>query len=186
MKARPGREAICTLASGQDHTTDHEPIAERTGLPHAGCGDAARPMGAEGSRCAGLHRAAKKTLPVGSGRERSSTGATACSSEPCDLEVSRSARRLAHLVARGGSTRARRLPGSARPTDGGNRPAGGNARDFFAAELPTCVRLGAVRDEQDGRSDDDRQLGRTSLGEIARALGALLVLAITFVVLFCW
>lgn len=80
---------------------------------------------------------------------------TGASSEPCDLAVSRSARRL-HLL--GSRASASRLPGSARPTDGGTRPAGGNARDFYAAELP-CVTRGSERDEQDGRSCD-RQLGR--------------------------
>lgn len=76
--------------------------------------------------------------------------------EPCDLAVRRSARRL-HLL--GSRASASRLPGRTRPTDGGTRPAGGSARDFYAAELP-CVTGDFGRDEQDGRSVDDRQLGR--------------------------
>ncbi len=42
--------------------------------------------------------------------------------EPSDREVSRSARRLSILGARGGSSHARRLPGSARPKVDGARP----------------------------------------------------------------
>lgn len=90
--------------------------------------------------------------------------------EPCDFAVRRSARRL-HLL--GSRASASRLPGSARPTDGGNRPAGGNARDFFAAELP-CVTRGSGRDEQDGRSVDDRQLGRILFGAPRTSLGLLM------------
>lgn len=102
-------------------------------------------------------------------------------SEPCDLAVRRSARRL-HLL--GSRASASRLPGSAREAAGGNRPAGGNARDFFAAGLP-CVMGDSERDEQDGRPVD-RQLGRTSSDvSLLNVFGGLCVLAIIFYLGFC-
>lgn len=103
-------------------------------------------------------RVGTQLVPGVANAQRCHTGA---SSEPCDRAVRRSARRL-HLL--GSRASASRLPGSARPTDGGNRPAGGNARDFFAAEMP-CATRDSERDEQDGRPVD-RQLGRIPLGAL--------------------
>lgn len=50
------------------------------------------------------------------------------SSEPSDLAVRRSARRLSILGSRASASR---LPGSARPTVDGTRPEGGDALAFF-------------------------------------------------------
>lgn len=168
--------------------TDHEPIAERTGLPHAGRGDAARLMGAEGSRCAGLHRAANKTLPVGSGRGCLSTGATESPSEPCDRAVRRSARRLMLLGKPVVPGPCWRDPSSSEG-DNARRGARLRARHFteYAAELPSCVTGDSGRDEQDGRSVDDRQLGRIpSDVSLLNVFGGLCVLGAVFFFGFCW
>lgn len=62
--------------------------------------------------------------------------------EPCDREVSRSARRLNLLGSCAVAPRASRLPGSARPTVDGTRPA--DVDDVSLSSLLGCALVGVV------------------------------------------
>lgn len=132
MKACPGHEEICTPTSRGVHAYGGHVEARQ---------ECEKPQGAAAGADLGIPRVATTT------------------SEPSDLAVRRSARRL-HLL--GSRASASRLPGSARPTDGGTRPAGGNARDFFAAGLP-CA-MGTLAETSKMDDPVDRQLGRISSG----------------------
>lgn len=164
MKARPGHERICTLASGQDHTV----------LRAAALSQCEKPQTAATGSDLGVQRRAP-------------------SSEPSDRAVRRSARRLHLLGSRASASRlpGSARPRSAGPagSEGPNTGWGARQRAHqlseFAAELP-CATRDSERDEQDGRPVD-QQLGRTSSDvSLPNVFGGLCVLAIIFYLGFCW
>ena len=149
----------------------YEPTAERSGLEHAGRGNAARLSGVALADARVCTDETKRTLPVGAGHGCSSTGAVACSSplgggretyqppQPygtaaaADLRARTAApstepsvlavrRSARRLDLLGSRASASRLPGSARPMADGTRPA--DADDVSLASLAGCALVGVV------------------------------------------